>query len=184
MAPFRGRPTAFQSIGGYSGLLQNVQLFVPPELKKTFYDVYRYMHGAYSYLVPTMLTTLTTFRSTTLESKLSSCQDNVINASANHSAGLLPTSVLSAEKNRAIKFVGRYLLGDKNRPIFYVTRPIYVGRYYRPIISADFCRSSDTGLIIRYCSVLYKVVLHQLYVCMLTGWSGNNARRSRCPVSV
>jgi len=156
MAPFRGRPTAFQSIGGYSGLLQNVQLFVPPELKKTFYDVYRYMHGAYSYLVPTMLTTLTTFRSTTLENKLSSCQDNVNNASANHSAGLPPTSVLSAEKNRAIKFVGRYLLGDKNRPIFYVTRPIYVGRYYRPIISADFCRSSDIGfkwIVAKFCMV-------------------------------
>ena len=41
------------------------------------------------------------------------------------------------------KKVGRFLSHDKNRPIFDVTRTIFVGRCRRPTKSADFYRSSD-----------------------------------------
>ena len=46
--------------------------------------------------------------------------------------------------------VGRFSSGDKksvkNRPIFYDTRQIFVGRYCRPTLSADFYRSCVMGL--------------------------------------
>jgi len=63
------------------------------------------------------------------------CRKQLVNNSpANHSAGFPPTKI------------GRFLSADKNRPIFDDRRQIFVGRYCRPILSADFYRSSDIGL--------------------------------------